>query len=333
MPLALPPEEDHPAHGRHLATLVSCDEAQGLQIAAGERADGGERLGSRSEVDGFRVEPRQGLLVEALAPRKAAELVDQLGVGAPIRGAHADVDSGGGSFADQVVRPARARMDLQGRHLRPAPGRVDQSSSYGGVFAAVGARARDGFVLAGRTWWEGRPRLALAAVSTTSRSSAGSAPTGASSRPSAIRTTARTALSSRPTASWWWRGASAACRPSCATTRTASSTRASATTAACHSHSTRHPDAGSALHRGGDTAPSDPPAPPAHRPAGGPRRSGCAASGCPLPTHRPPCRPRAGAAGSTATPGCRPPAAGGSTACWISWNSRSHGAVAAGLRP
>jgi len=98
------------------------DEAQGLKIAAGERADGRKRLGSRPEVEGFRVEPRQGLLVEPFAPREAAQFLDQLGVGAPIRGAHADVDSGGGSFADQVVRPARARMDLQGQHLQPAPG-------------------------------------------------------------------------------------------------------------------------------------------------------------------------------------------------------------------
>ena len=82
--LAVRPEEDHPAHGRDLASLVVRDEPQGLQIAAGELADGGERLGSGSEVEGFRVEPRHGLLVEALAPREASQLLDQLGVGAAV---------------------------------------------------------------------------------------------------------------------------------------------------------------------------------------------------------------------------------------------------------
>ena len=52
---------------RLLSALVFRDEAQALQIAGRERADGGERLGSSSEVEGFRVEPRQGLLVEGKA--------------------------------------------------------------------------------------------------------------------------------------------------------------------------------------------------------------------------------------------------------------------------
>lgn len=121
MLLAFPTEEDHPAHGRHLPPLMLRDEAQGLQVATGERAHGGERLGSGSEVEGFRVQPRHRLLVEALTPREAAQLLDQLGVGAAVRRAHPDVDAGSRPFTDQVMRTARTGVDLQGQHLLPAP--------------------------------------------------------------------------------------------------------------------------------------------------------------------------------------------------------------------
>jgi len=42
------------------------------EVAAGELADAGEGLGSRSEVQRFRVEPGHRLLVEALPAREAA---------------------------------------------------------------------------------------------------------------------------------------------------------------------------------------------------------------------------------------------------------------------
>jgi hypothetical protein len=43
--------------GRGFAALVVSDQSQRLQVAAGELAVGCERLGSRSEVERFRVEP------------------------------------------------------------------------------------------------------------------------------------------------------------------------------------------------------------------------------------------------------------------------------------
>jgi hypothetical protein len=92
--LAVLAEKDHSADGRDLAALVVREESQRRQIAADELTVGCERLGSRSEVEGFRVEPRHRLLVEALAPRVAAQLLDQLGVGAAVGRADPDVDAG-----------------------------------------------------------------------------------------------------------------------------------------------------------------------------------------------------------------------------------------------
>ena len=92
-----------------------------LQIAAGELAKRRERLGSGSEVDRFRVVSRHGLFIEAFAPREAPQLFDQLGVGASVGRAHSDIHAGGGSFLDQVMRSARARMYLEGQYLGPAP--------------------------------------------------------------------------------------------------------------------------------------------------------------------------------------------------------------------
>ena len=54
VPLAVMAEEDHAAHCRHGLPLVVAHEPQGLQIATAEFAEGCERLGSHSEVDGFR---------------------------------------------------------------------------------------------------------------------------------------------------------------------------------------------------------------------------------------------------------------------------------------
>ena len=84
VPFALRAEENHPAHGRDLPALVVGEESQRLQVAPCELAKGCERLGSGSEVEGFRVEPRQGLLVESLAPREASQFLDQVGVGATV---------------------------------------------------------------------------------------------------------------------------------------------------------------------------------------------------------------------------------------------------------
>jgi len=66
-------EEGHAACGRDLLALVVRDQPQSLEIPLAELADSGERLGSGSEVEGFRGEAGHGLLVEALAAREAPE--------------------------------------------------------------------------------------------------------------------------------------------------------------------------------------------------------------------------------------------------------------------
>ena len=122
VPLAVLAEEDHAAHGRNLAALMVREESQRFQVPARERPEGSKRLGSGSEVEGFRVEPGHGLLVEAFAAREASELLDQLGVGATVGRAHPDVHAAGGSLPREMVRSGRARMHLHREHLRPPPG-------------------------------------------------------------------------------------------------------------------------------------------------------------------------------------------------------------------
>ena len=80
---------------------------QVLQVASREPAHRGEH----------------GLLVEAFAPREAAQLLDQLGVRAAVRGADADVGSPDGTLAGGAVRPARA---ARGAHPPSAALRWDR---------------------------------------------------------------------------------------------------------------------------------------------------------------------------------------------------------------
>ena len=73
MALAIPAEEQHAPNGGHLAPLVDHDETQRLEFGAAQLAHGRERLGSRSEVQGFRVElGGHRPLVEGLAAGVAA---------------------------------------------------------------------------------------------------------------------------------------------------------------------------------------------------------------------------------------------------------------------
>jgi len=57
--LAIAAEQEDATDGGHLASLVIRHEAESLEIAAGDPADGRERLGSGSEIQRFRVEVRQ----------------------------------------------------------------------------------------------------------------------------------------------------------------------------------------------------------------------------------------------------------------------------------
>ena len=106
VPRSVMAEEDHAAHGRHLLPLVVAHEPQGLQIAAAKGAERCERLGSRSEVEGFRAEPRQELLVETLPPGETPQLLDQLGIGAAVGGAHPHIHACGRA-STCVCRQAR----------------------------------------------------------------------------------------------------------------------------------------------------------------------------------------------------------------------------------
>src|SRR5439155_14539722 len=114
-------------------TLLVREESQTLQIAAGQLANGSECLGSGSEVQCFRVESGQGLLVEPLPPREAPELFDHLGVSAAVGGADAYIYAAGGPFPREMVRACRAGMDLQRQHVGPPPRQdVDLRHQTGG---------------------------------------------------------------------------------------------------------------------------------------------------------------------------------------------------------
>ena len=114
-------EEEHPTHGGHLVPLVGCDEVQGLQVPAGELADRREQLGSSSEIQGLRVESRHRLLVEGFAPPEAAELLDQLAVGPAVGGANPHVHAAVHPLALEVMRAARAWVDLHRQQVGAPP--------------------------------------------------------------------------------------------------------------------------------------------------------------------------------------------------------------------
>ena len=112
VPLAVMAKEDHAAHGRHRLPLVVAHEPQGLQIAAAEGVEQCERLGSRSEVDGFRAKPRQGLLVETLPPGETPQLLDQLSIGASVGGAHPHIH-GCGTGCQHLRLPTGQVLELR----------------------------------------------------------------------------------------------------------------------------------------------------------------------------------------------------------------------------
>ena len=109
-------EEDHATHGRHRLPLVAAHEPQGLQIAVLECTQSCERLGSRSEVEVFRAEPRQGLIVETLPPGETAQLLDQLGIGAAVCGAHPHIHACGRA-STWVCRQGRISVSGTNRGL------------------------------------------------------------------------------------------------------------------------------------------------------------------------------------------------------------------------
>jgi hypothetical protein len=79
---------------------MSRDQPQRLQIGPPKTANRCERLGSRSEVQCFRVQSWHRLLVVCLPASKAAQFVDQLTIGQPVGRADPDVHA-----AVQPLRP------------------------------------------------------------------------------------------------------------------------------------------------------------------------------------------------------------------------------------
>ena len=78
---------------------------------------GGKELGSDSEVEGFRVEPRHRAFIEGLAAGEALHFRNELRIGLPIGGAHANVSTALESRPRNVVRPGGARVDLDRQQL------------------------------------------------------------------------------------------------------------------------------------------------------------------------------------------------------------------------
>lgn len=101
---------------------MGCHHAQSVQVRPLEFADRSERLRSSSEVQRFRVEFGQGLLIEAYAAGVAPHLLDHLAVGAAIGGAHPHIDAALLSLTFEVVRPAGARMNVHRHQVGTAPG-------------------------------------------------------------------------------------------------------------------------------------------------------------------------------------------------------------------
>jgi hypothetical protein len=64
------------------------------------------------------------LLVEAFAQRVTAQLLDQLGIGAAVGGAHPPIHACGRALANQVMGTSRAGVYLQRQNLPLPPGQV-----------------------------------------------------------------------------------------------------------------------------------------------------------------------------------------------------------------
>ena len=81
-----------------------------------------KELGSSSEVDGFRLQVRYGLLVERGSPVQAFQLFDLKRLRLSIGRAHPDEDADFGSQPFQVVWAGVARVDLHSQHVQIPPG-------------------------------------------------------------------------------------------------------------------------------------------------------------------------------------------------------------------
>src|SRR5690606_5108258 len=103
--------------------LVIRHEPEGQQIALAQLSNGRKRLGSRSEVQRFRVEVDEGLLVIGFTPGNPPKLLHELAVRTPICRTYAYVYARLGSVPLEVVRTCGARMHLHGKDVSAAPGK------------------------------------------------------------------------------------------------------------------------------------------------------------------------------------------------------------------
>jgi hypothetical protein len=114
-------EEQDPAHRGYPAPLVAGHEAQGLEVSLGELAQARERLGSRSEVQRFRVEARHRLLIVGFTAAESPEFLDELAVGPAVGRPHSNVNTGLHAIPPEIMRAAGAGVDLHSDDLSAAP--------------------------------------------------------------------------------------------------------------------------------------------------------------------------------------------------------------------
>ncbi len=81
MSQAVHPEKQHAADRRRQPPLMGREQPQGFEVAARQLPNRGKELGSRSEVQSFRVQRRQRLLIERLAASEALHFRDEQRIG------------------------------------------------------------------------------------------------------------------------------------------------------------------------------------------------------------------------------------------------------------
>lgn len=116
-------EQQNASRRWHMAALVFGHEVEGVQVLLPQPPDPCKELGSRSEVDRFRVEAWHRAFVERLPTREALHLGDERIIGPPVRRAHPHVRPRLRASPGDMVWTRRAGMDLDCDHVGLAPGK------------------------------------------------------------------------------------------------------------------------------------------------------------------------------------------------------------------
>jgi hypothetical protein len=90
---SVPTEKEKSADGRNLAPLMFGSDSKVAKCRWRQFPDGCKQLGSSSEVEPFRVQFRDGLLVKRFELSKPTHFVDLRRVGTPIRGPQPNEDA------------------------------------------------------------------------------------------------------------------------------------------------------------------------------------------------------------------------------------------------